>query len=62
MSFTDDRYQCEIKLMDIGGYASVQTDTLRQIREDFLSLPFQAVECYLANIEPRKSMQLCRLS
>jgi len=25
----------------------------RQIRTDFLSLPFQAIECYLANISPK---------
>jgi len=25
----------------------------KQIRTDFLSLPFQAIECYLANIQPQ---------
>lgn len=25
---------------------------LRQIRADFINLPFQAAECYLANVKP----------
>lgn len=54
MAFSPDRSQCEIKLVDVGGYTTVDTAMLRQIRQDFLTLPFQAVECYLANIEPRK--------
>lgn len=54
MSFSSDRQTCELKLVDKGGYAVIATSQLRQIRQDFLSLPFQAVECYLANIEPRK--------
>lgn len=54
MSFAADRSVCEIKLVDMGGYAQVPTSSLRQIRQDFLALPFQAVECYLSNIEPCK--------
>ena len=62
---------CDIKYLDYGGYHSISVDSLRQIRTDFLSLPFQvitdcclhyemktnplhiqAIECYLANINP----------
>ena len=54
MSFMPDGVTAEIKLMDEGGYACIDTASLRQIREDFLYLPFQAAECYLANIAPSK--------
>lgn len=30
----------------------VGNSVLRQIRQDFMTLPFQATECYLANIKP----------
>lgn len=43
---------CDIKFVDYGGYARVPIPSLRQIRSDFMTLPFQAVECYLANITP----------
>merc|ERR1712088_319529 len=45
--------QCDIKYLDYGGYHTLPIDDLRQIRTDFLSLPFQAIECYLANISPK---------
>jgi len=41
---------CDIKYIDYGGYDTVPADSLRQIRTDFLTLPFQAIECYLANV------------
>jgi len=44
--------QCDIKYLDYGGYHTLPIADLRQIRTDFLSLPFQAIECYLANITP----------
>ena len=40
---------CSIKYRDYGGYHSIDVNELRQIRTDFLSFPFQATECYLAN-------------
>jgi len=43
---------CEVKFLDYGGFARVQTGDLIQIRQDFLNLPFQAVECYLSNVIP----------
>ena len=53
MGLSED-HNADIKLMDEGGYVTVHTNDLRQIREDFLYLPFQAVECYLSNIMPCK--------
>ncbi|KDR20045.1 uncharacterized protein LOC110829398 [Zootermopsis nevadensis] len=43
---------CDIKFVDYGGYVTVTSSVLRQIRGDFLTLPFQAAECYLANVIP----------
>ena len=50
----EDTDYCDIKYTDYGGYAKIQSCQLRQIRSDFTSLPFQAVECYLANVIPPK--------
>ncbi|XP_074603983.1 KH domain-containing protein akap-1-like [Brevipalpus obovatus] len=44
--------ECEVKFVDYGGYEKVSISSLRQIRYDFMTLPFQASECYLANIKP----------
>jgi len=41
-----------VRFMDYGGYLTVDNSLLRQIRADFMMLPFQAVECLLANIVP----------
>ncbi|KAJ8917581.1 hypothetical protein NQ315_000064 [Exocentrus adspersus] len=41
-----------VKFLDFGGYAYVEHSNLRQIRRDFMNLPFQAAECFLANIKP----------
>lgn len=43
---------CDIKYLDYGGYDTVSADLLKQIRSDFQFLPFQAIECYLANLVP----------
>ncbi|KAL8615275.1 hypothetical protein ACOMHN_051767 [Nucella lapillus] len=44
--------ECQLKYVDYGGYDRVSASCLRQIRSDFMSLPFQATECFLANITP----------
>lgn len=44
--------ECDIKYVDYGGFSRVQGSLLRQIRSDFMTLPFQACECYMANITP----------
>lgn len=41
-----------VKFLDYGGYAFLDHSNLRQIRGDFMLLPFQAAECFLANIRP----------
>jgi len=53
VSVDEAAQQCDIKYLDYGGYHTLPIDDLRQIRTDFLSLPFQAIECYLANISPK---------
>jgi len=52
VSYDADTEMCDIKYLDYGGYHNISVHSLRQIRTDFLSLPFQAIECYLANINP----------
>lgn len=47
-----DGDECDVKFIDYGGYSKVSTSSLRQIRFDFMTLPFQASECYLANVKP----------
>ncbi|XP_016983421.1 A-kinase anchor protein 1, mitochondrial [Drosophila rhopaloa] len=48
----EDEERCLVKFLDFGGYMNVEFSTLRQIRTDFMSVPFQATECILSNIEP----------
>lgn len=44
---------CIAKYLDFGGYCEIQTTELRQIRTDFMTVPFQAIECVLADIKPK---------
>ncbi|XP_065332934.1 A-kinase anchor protein 1, mitochondrial isoform X2 [Cloeon dipterum] len=41
---------CDIKFVDYGGYTTLPLSELRQIRHDFVLLPLQATECYLADV------------
>ncbi|KAM8977312.1 A-kinase anchor protein 1, mitochondrial [Pelodytes ibericus] len=41
-----------IRYVDYGGYKRVKISTLRQIRSDFVTLPFQGTEVFLDNIAP----------
>lgn len=41
VSYDDIEDSCDIKYIDYGGYDTVAASSLRQIRTDFLSLPFQ---------------------
>lgn len=52
VSVDKDTDSSEVKFLDYGGFLSVDNSSLRQIRGDFLLLPFQAVECVLANVIP----------
>lgn len=52
MTVDEETNTTEVKFLDYGGYMTVDNSCLRQIRGDFLMLPFQAVECVLANVVP----------
>ncbi len=36
-----------VKFLDYGGYLNIPANQLRQLRSDFMVLPFQGIECYL---------------
>ena len=40
-----------VRFVDYGGYSTLPVSHLRQIRSDFLALPFQAIECILSGVE-----------
>jgi len=42
----------DVKFVDYGGYLYVPANSLRVLRQDFLVIPFQAVEVYLDNVVP----------
>ncbi|KAG9265123.1 A-kinase anchor protein 1, mitochondrial [Astyanax mexicanus] len=52
ISFYKDSNEVEIRYVDYGGYDRVKSDTLRQIRSDFVTLPFQGTEVLLDNVAP----------
>lgn len=49
---TPEELLVQVKFLDYGGYDTLPASQLKQIRTDFLTLPFQAIECYLANVCP----------
>ncbi|XP_072381189.1 KH domain-containing protein akap-1 [Diabrotica undecimpunctata] len=51
MVLSSDAESSYVKFLDYGGFAYVDNSQLRQIRGDFMLLPFQAAECMLANIK-----------
>lgn len=52
ITFYKETNEVEIRYVDYGGYDRVKIDSLRQIRSDFVSLPFQGAEVLLDNIAP----------
>ncbi|XP_069578604.1 LOW QUALITY PROTEIN: A kinase (PRKA) anchor protein 1b [Brachyistius frenatus] len=52
ITFYKDTSEVEIRYVDYGGYDRVKIDSLRQIRSDFVTLPFQGAEVLLDNIAP----------
>lgn len=52
ISFYKETDEVEIRYVDYGGYDRVKIDSLRQIRSDFVTLPFQGAEVLLDNIAP----------
>lgn len=43
----------KVRLLDHGGYYEFSTSQIRDIRPEYLSLPFQSIEIFLANIQPK---------
>ncbi|KAJ8674926.1 hypothetical protein QAD02_010712 [Eretmocerus hayati] len=41
-----------VRLVDHGGYCLFSNAEMRKIRSDYLTLPFQAIEVFLANVQP----------
>lgn len=42
-----------VRLVDHGGYWICSNSQMRKIRSDYLTLPFQAIEIFLANIQAK---------
>ncbi|XP_051934847.1 A kinase (PRKA) anchor protein 1b [Hippocampus zosterae] len=52
ITFYKESNEVEIRYVDYGGYDRVKIDSLRQIRSDFVTLPFQGAEVLLDNVAP----------
>lgn len=52
VSHNAENQYCLVKYLDYGGYANVPVTNLRQIRTDFMVVPFQSIECVLSNVKP----------
>lgn len=52
ISYNPETQSCLVKYLDYGGYTSLLGTELRQIRTDFMTVSFQAIECLLSNIRP----------
>ncbi|XP_075760943.1 A-kinase anchor protein 1, mitochondrial [Pelodiscus sinensis] len=52
VGYFKENSEVEIRYVDYGGYERVKIDTLRQIRSDFVTLPFQGAEVLLDNVVP----------
>lgn len=48
----EESNEVEIRYVDYGGYKRVRVDELRQIRSDFVTLPFQGAEVLLDSVMP----------
>ncbi|XP_062234346.1 tudor and KH domain-containing protein isoform X1 [Platichthys flesus] len=46
----------DLYFVDFGDNGELPRDSLRHMRSDFLSLPFQAIECNLAGVRPKGEM------
>lgn len=52
LSISEETDTSVVKLVDYGGYLTVDNDQLKQIRSDFMTVPFQATEAVLAFVKP----------
>lgn len=54
--------QTLVRLVDHGGYWTFSNSEMRKIRSDYLTLPFQAIEVFLANIQSKEGIILSLLT
>jgi len=47
-----DQNNCVVRLLDYGSQMTVAKKDIRQVKRDFMSIPFQATECFLAHVQP----------
>ena len=52
VSYNPSLDTCDVKFVDHGGYTTIAADDLRQLKSEFLRLPFQAIEVYFAHVRP----------
>ncbi|MCP9259088.1 Tudor domain protein [Dirofilaria immitis] len=52
LNYYQEEDEVMVRYVDYGGYGRLPRSDLRQIRTDFMTLPFQATECYLAHVMP----------
>merc|ERR1712117_785519 len=52
VSYNSKQDTCDVKFVDHGGYTTVPASHLRQLKSEFLRLPFQSIEVYLAHVNP----------
>ncbi|KAK6058352.1 hypothetical protein COOONC_04078 [Cooperia oncophora] len=52
VSYYSESDEVMLRFVDYGGYTRLPRSELRQIRTDLMFLPFQAIECYLAHVQP----------
>uniref|UniRef100_A0A1I8AZE0 Tudor domain-containing protein n=1 Tax=Meloidogyne hapla TaxID=6305 RepID=A0A1I8AZE0_MELHA len=52
LAYEPEQDETLVRFVDYGGFARLPRADLRQIRTDFMTLPMQSIECYLANVEP----------
>ncbi|XP_050667190.1 A-kinase anchor protein 1, mitochondrial isoform X2 [Leptidea sinapis] len=57
ISTSEENDTSVVKLVDFGGYLTVDNDQLKQIRQDFMTLPFQATEAVLAFVKPTNNAE-----
>jgi A-kinase anchor protein 1 len=50
--YDEEQDETLVRFVDYGGFAKLPRTDLRQIRTDFMNLPLQAIECYLAHVQP----------
>jgi hypothetical protein len=55
VSYNAKQDTCDVKFVDHGGYTTVPASHLRQLKSEFLRLPFQSIEVYLAHVNPSTS-------